>query len=249
MIQARHTIWAEHLFSLYLSRLLKRHFYGLSVLGEWPQTEANLPLLLLPNHSTWWDGFFVFMLNKQLFHRPAYLMMLEQELIRYRFFSRLGAFSINPQSFRGIKESLRYLVHALQQHSTPRPLGCIFPQGELLPWEARPLVYKRGLEVIFNMYGDKLNVLPLAIKTEFLQEQRPQTFFLFGKNQVFDHTSFPGMSWLQNLEEVLLAELTSRIIRGEQGMPLLRGRRSVHVRFTALIEKVRGMPKKTGSEN
>ena len=32
--------------------------------GELPEIPDHLPLLLLPNHSTWWDGFFVYLLNK-----------------------------------------------------------------------------------------------------------------------------------------------------------------------------------------
>jgi len=221
MITARHTAWADWIFAWYLTRLCKRHFHKISVLGKIPETSSDLPLLLLPNHSTWWDGFFVYLLNKKLFRRKTYLMMLEAQLARYKFFSRLGAYSINPHSAGSIKNSLRYSVAVLNEKVAPRPMLCIFPQGELLPWDKRPLVYKNGLETILSGYGGKANLLPLAIKTEFLNEQRAEAFFLFGENIMVNSNTFSGMQRLQEIEEALLDDLKRRIIQKEPGLILL----------------------------
>jgi 1-acyl-sn-glycerol-3-phosphate acyltransferase len=224
MITARHAAWADWIFSRYLTRLCKRHFHKISVLGKIPETDPDLPLLLLPNHSTWWDGFFVYLLNKKMFRRKLYLMMLEAQLARYKFFARLGAFSINPHSAGSIKNSLRYSAAVLNEKMLPRPMLCIFPQGELLPWDQRPLAYKNGLEKILRGYGGKVNLLPLAIKTEFLNEQRAEAFFLFGENIMVNSNTFSGMQRMQEIEEALLDDLKRRIIQEEQGMVLLERR-------------------------
>jgi hypothetical protein len=195
-------------------------------LGKLPENEATLPLLLLPNHSTWWDGFCIYLLNKKLFGRKAYLMMLEEQLSRYKFFSRLGAFSIEPRSVSNTRQSLRYAAEIIKQ---PSSLLCIFPQGELLPWEKRPLGYKRGLEAILRAYGGKVNLLPLAIKTVFLQEQLPEAFFLFGENMIANRETFIGMQRLEEIEEALLDQISRAIAGGEKGMTLLSGRKSVNV--------------------
>ncbi len=231
MIKARHAAWADRIFYPYLVGLFKRRFHAIHLLGGIPETDRDLPLLLLPNHSTWWDGFFVYLLNKKIFHRQPYLMMLEDQLARYKFFSRLGAYSINPHSAADIKNSLRYSVDILNEKITPRPMLCIFPQGELLPWYKRPLVFKNGLEVILSGYGGKANLLPLAIKTIFLNEQLPETFFLFGENAIANSNTFTGMQRLQESEEALLDDLSQKIITGEKGVTMLGSHKLAKMAF------------------
>ena len=231
MIKARHAAWADRIFHPYVIRLFERRFHAIHLLGGIPETDPDLPLLLLPNHSTWWDGFFVYLLNKKKFRRKPYLMMLEDQLARYKFFSRLGAYSINPHSAASIKNSLRYSVDILNEKISPRPMLCIFPQGELLPWDQRPLVFKNGLEAILSGYGGKANLLPLAIKTIFLNEQLPEAFFLFGENAIANSNTFTGMLRLQESEESLLDELSQKIVNGEKRMILLGGHKSVKRAF------------------
>ena len=218
MIRAQHRLWADLIFHPYLVWLFKRHFHTIQLLGTPPEIPSDLPLLLLPNHSTWWDGFFVYLLNKRIFRRTAYLMMLEEQLSKYWFFAKLGAYSIEPGQRRGIVESLAYTVELLNQRMS---LVSVFPQGELLPWHTRPLGYKRGVEWILQRYGKQVAVLPLAIRTEFLGERCPSAFFLFGEANSFDAETFHGMDWLERTETALLDDLASRILREEEGLNLL----------------------------
>ena len=218
MIRAQHRFWADLIFQPYLMWLFKRHFHTIQLLGTPPKIPTHLPLLLLPNHSTWWDGFFVYLLNKRIFRRTAYLMMLETQLSKYRFFAKIGAYSIEPEQRQGIVESLKYTVELLNQGT---PLVSIFPQGELLPWHTRPLDYKRGIEWVLREYGKPVAVLPLAIRTEFLDEKRPSVFFLFGNVSSFDAETFHGIDWLEETESALLDDLASRILRQEEGQNLL----------------------------
>ena len=218
MIRAQHRLWADLIFQPYLSWLFKRNFHTIQLLGTLPEIPNDLPVLLLPNHSTWWDGFFVYLLNKRIFRRTAYLMMLEEQLSKYWFFAKLGAYSIEPEYRRGIVESLAYTVELLDQNMS---LVSVFPQGELLPWHTRPLGYKRGVEWILQKYGKPVALLPLAIRTEFLGERCPSVFFLFGEVNRFDGETFRGMDWLEKAETVLLDDLALRILRGEEGLNLL----------------------------
>lgn len=218
MIQAQHRFWADFIFQPYLTRLFKRHFHTIQVLGDLPEVPNHLPLLLLPNHSTWWDGFFIYLLNKRIFRRTAYLMMLEAQLSKYKFFAKIGAYSIEPKHRQGIVESLEYTVELLKRGT---PLISIFPQGELLPWHTRPLNYKRGVKWVLREYGKPVAILPVAIRTEFLGEKRSEVFFLFGDVKVCDSDTFLGMEWLEETETALLAELALRILRQENGLNLL----------------------------
>ena len=218
MIRAQHRPWADILFQPYLEWLFKRHFHEIQLLGEVPEIPDDLPVLLLPNHSTWWDGFFVYLLNKRVFHRTTYLMMLEKQLLKYKFFTKIGAYSIEPESRRGVVESLEYTVELLTQK---RSLVSVFPQGELLPWQTRPLGYKRGVAWILQKYGKPVTVLPLAMRAEFLGEQRPSVFFLFGDAHSVETDTFRGMEWLEATETALLDDLALRILHQEKGKNLL----------------------------
>ena len=219
MIHAQHRLWADIIFQPYLTWLFKRNFHEIQLCGTLPEIPDDLPLLLLPNHSTWWDGFFVYLLNKRIFRRTAYLMMLERQLTKYKFFAKIGAYSIKPENRRGVIESLGYTVGLLSREMS---LVAIFPQGELLPWHTRPLDYKRGVEWILQKYGKPVTVLPLAIRTEFLGEKRPNAFFLFGDVYSFDGGTFQGTDWLEKTETALLEDLALRILRQEEGQNLLR---------------------------
>lgn len=144
--------------------------------------------------------------------------MLEEQLSKYRFFAKIGAYSIEPKHRRGILESLAYTVELLNQDT---PLISVFPQGQLLPWHTRPLDYKRGIEWILREYDKPVAMLPLAIRTEFLGEKRPEVFFLFGDVNSFDSDTFHGMDWLEKTESALLDDLASRILNQEEGQNLL----------------------------
>ena len=218
MIRAQHRLWADIIFQPYLTWLFRRNFHEIRLFGTPPEVSKDLPLLLLPNHSTWWDGFFVYLLNKRIFRRTVYLMMLETQLTKYKFFAKIGAYSIEPEHRRDVIESLKYTVELLSRKLS---LVAIFPQGELLPWHTRPLGYKRGVEWILQKYKNPVTVLPLAIRTEFIGEKRPSVFFLFGDVHLFDGETFQGIDWLEKTETVLLDDLASRILRQEEGRNLL----------------------------
>jgi chlorobactene lauroyltransferase len=163
-------------------------------------------------------------------------MMLEKELTRYRFFARLGAYSVDPEKPKSVLASLKYSAELLKERPNP-PLVCIFPQGELRPWGKRPLTYKRGIERILQEYGGSANILPLAIRCEHLSEQRPEVFFLFGKNYIYDADNFPGVSFFEEMEEYLLDDLQLRILYQDRGATLMNGSLSVNRKMDALRGK------------
>ncbi|MDZ7359044.1 MAG: lysophospholipid acyltransferase family protein [candidate division KSB1 bacterium] len=232
MIKANPTRWAKFVFHIYVMRLMKRQFHAFHLFGDLPQPDPNLPLLLIPNHSTWWDGFFVYLLNDQILKREPYLMMLDRQLAKYRFFARIGAFGITPGDRENVNESLNYTVELLQKKNV---MITIFPQGILLPWGKRPLNFKKGIEAIIQLYKKPINILPLAIRAEYGGEQRAEVFFQFGQNLIVDTDSFQGVKWLESIELGLLDDLAEKIHRGEKGRQILIGKRSINVKMDRLF--------------
>jgi hypothetical protein len=227
MIEAHHTGLADLVFRPYIMSLFRRHFYSIHLLGDIPRFDPALPLILSPNHSSWWDGFFVYLLNKKIIKRRAFLMMLEEQLWKNRFFRYLGAYSIDPASMTKTRESIDYTLDLIGEKSGPARMLCIFPQGELLPWGTRPLVFKKGLELIFKKIDRSVILCPLAMKIEFLAQQRPQVFFLFGECRIIE----PGFKFsvreAEEEHENLLNELSGYITNRKSGAVIFRGRASV----------------------
>lgn len=157
--------------------------------------------------------------------------MLEHRLREFWFFRLLGAFSINQQSPKGIIETLSYTISILTSPNTV-PLVVMFPQGELRPSAVRPLAYNRGVERVLakvRQYRSPLAVVPLAMRCEFLAEERPFVFLECGTPHIFLPTEentetndvLPSAQLLEQKTEILLKQLEQRIIAGERGIGIL----------------------------
>jgi hypothetical protein len=225
MLTAKHSKIKNGIFALYLNRLLKKRFASLNLLGDIPVLSSEWPLILYANHNTWWDGFFVFILNKLFLQRKMYIMMLEKQLAIYSFFRGIGAFGIRKGSPGDIKKSLQYCRQIL---SEPNTLLCMFPQGELLEWNRRPVVFEKGLLHIIEQAPKPVHLLPLAMRPEFLEEERARVFFRFGALQSIKENS-PLVSIEQYaLElETLMVQIEKEIAAGGRGKIIFRGKRSV----------------------
>jgi hypothetical protein len=228
MIAARHQAWAERLFFFYIKGLLRRSFHRLRLLGEPPPLDRGQPLLIVPNHGTWWDGFFVYTLNRLLFGRRLHLMMLEEQLSRYPFFRRVGAFGIRPGLPRSVLESLHYSAEVLRD---PDNALCLFPQGELRYHALRPLGFQRGLERILGICESSVQLLPIGIRCELLGDQRPEAFFLADRGYTVETGGFAGIQWLEAEQAALLERLEAALRRGEEGRILLKGKTPLDERW------------------
>lgn len=144
MIKPAHNVLYERFFNAYFNYILNRNFREIRIEGDF--SPDNRSILLVPNHFSWWDGIFAWKLNTMLLHKKFYLMMLESELSKYRFFAKLGAFSIAPTS-KGMLESLRFASEVIKQ---PNNLLAFYPQGKLYSQHHMDLEFQRGIERIVN---------------------------------------------------------------------------------------------------
>jgi hypothetical protein len=68
----------------------------------------------------------------------------------------------------------------------------LFPQGRIRHPSDRPLGFRRGVERILREHGAMVAILPLAMRCEFYENQRPEALFLFDRVLVAGPGSFPG---------------------------------------------------------
>lgn len=178
MIKADHKKWARLLYDFYVPRLLKSNFQNFCSTNEFPQVPDNEGLIITPNHFSWWDGFFIDYTVKRFSDRKIFLLMLEEQLKRYWFFQKVGAFSINPQNPKSIKTTFKYISEVL---SDPKNVLLFYPQGEIEDYVKRPLKVKEGLKTILNLTQAKVNILPAAFKIKYGNTKKPDLLVRFGE--------------------------------------------------------------------
>ncbi len=156
------------------------HFARVWLRVEGPiPTPDNGPLIFYLNHPSWWDGYLAHVLNRMVLEDrfQGFCMMDERELRRYRFFTWIGAFSVNREDARSAMASVAYISRLLAARRD-RALA-IFPQGEITPNDRRPLQMFSGLAHVAQRAGGA-TLWPVALRYEFRGEQRPEAFIRAG---------------------------------------------------------------------
>ncbi len=188
MIPARHT-WFHVRFFLWYTRIrLKRNFSAIKVHSPIPDV-SDKPLLVIGNHFSWWDGFWILWLNDRYLHKKFHVMMLEEQLKKNGILNKTGAFSIRRGS-RDAVESLKYARKILEDGSaesgrtdgsapTARqlPMVLMYPQGEIQSMHTRPVKFEKGLENITRGLEGKINILMVVILIDYFSNQKPELHF------------------------------------------------------------------------
>ena len=168
MIKARHNPFFVKFFRFYSKFMLHQHFRKIIIRGGY--TERNLPLLIVANHFSWWDGFIANYLNNILFKRRFHVMMLEEQLKERMFLNKAGVFSIKKKS-RDIVDSLNYTKELL---TDPRNMVVIFPQGEIQSLYHYPVHFEKGISSILGkMQPENLQVVFLAKLVDYFSHRKP----------------------------------------------------------------------------
>ena len=185
MITASKSGVFEEVFALYSRNLFWRAFSqtqwtGLENLIE---RDKSLPLVLYVNHSSWWDGLVAFEIGRRA-KIDQFVMMDERQLRNLRLFRLLGAFSVDRDDARSAVRSVNYAVEILQ--AAPNRALWIFPQGEILPAQIRPLRFYNGAaQIIKNL--KRCYAAPVAMRFEFRQDFKPEAFARVGEVELFEN--------------------------------------------------------------
>lgn len=134
--------------------------------------EKNLPVLILANHVSWWDGFWVMYLNLALFKRRFHFMMLEEQLNRFTIFKACGGYPVRKGS-RSIVETLNYTAGLLENSEN---LVLLFPQGKLRSQHSRDFAFEKGVEKIIAQVKSELQVFFVVNLTDYLSHRKPALF-------------------------------------------------------------------------
>ena len=139
---------------------------------------TDQPLLLVSNHVSWWDGFLLREIQRQL--RPdsvIYTLALERELRQHPVLRLTGGIGVDPTSPASIRRALNEFES--KRRNFPRAMFGYFPQGCIAPSYRRPLGFRRGVE-LFAPQLAPVTILPVAIHIEPISGLAPTAFVSVG---------------------------------------------------------------------
>jgi chlorobactene lauroyltransferase len=237
-----YTLW----FGWYSRRQFRRYFNSVQVFTEPGVQEMDLrtPVIFYANHFCWWDGFWSQLCTEELFSQNLHIIIEYRQLRKYRFFTRVGAFSLDRSRPRSIPGTLAYAAELLTEPSPRQNALWIFPQGQIEPIDKRPLVFLRGTASVVERVLEKttgIYLVSVVSRIEYLNEQKPDLFLSFRKPQLILPEEFPGTealtSILRDVTEEHLDKLRINIMDGrtEGAKVLVKGTPSINRR----VEEIR----------
>jgi 1-acyl-sn-glycerol-3-phosphate acyltransferase len=167
IIKARHH-WFYYPFFKGYSMLLPRLDFR-KVVYHAEVEDSGLPVLMIGNHFSWWDGFLALQINQRLFGRRFHIMMLEEQLRARMFLNKSGAYSIRP-GHRSMVETFAYTRELL---SDPGNLVTMYPQGKLYSMHDQPFVFEKGWYRIVERLEQPVQMVLYFALVDYFSHRKP----------------------------------------------------------------------------
>ena len=180
LLKAKHHFLIYPFFRFYAGWIIHRHFGRVELKNEF--YDRDLPVLLLANHFSWWDGFFAMYLNVNILKRKFHFMMLEEQLKKFSFFNKTGGYSIRKKS-RSIIESIDYTAELL---SNKQNMVILFPQGKIESIYTRNFQFESGIERILGKIGNEIQIVFMVNLVDYFSNRKPGLFMYLSEYQKND---------------------------------------------------------------
>lgn len=162
-------------FAWYLDRLARRTFTTVRWHRAPDAAPPTLPILVIANHTNWWDGFLSHQVSRAM-GRHFRILMEAEHLARYPAFRWIGAL---PMERRSRTQGMRDLAVATACLA-PDALVWIYPQGRRSPAPAPLERLEQGAAWMLLRHEGPLRVLPVGFRYPFTSEQLPEACIRFG---------------------------------------------------------------------
>ncbi len=134
------------------------------------------PILVVSNHTSWWDPLVLLHASAHLLGTEGHAMMDAKNLRRLPFFSLVGAFGVDLDEPSDGAAAVRHAARLLDR---PGRMVWIFPQGDERPITERPLGFRGGAAQIARVARSAVTI-PVAIRYEHAAEELPRLHLSFG---------------------------------------------------------------------
>ncbi|NTU52669.1 MAG: glycerol acyltransferase [Chlorobiaceae bacterium] len=249
MLKVRRSRVYTRWFGWYSRRQFRRHFHSLRVFmpPELPVMDNGVPVIFYGNHAYWWDGFWSQLCTETWFRQNLFIIIEDTQLEKHRFFTRLGAFSIDRSNARSAIETLDYAASCLLKPSLRQNALWIFPQGMIEHVDKRPLVFFRGTAGIVQRVlkkRDSLYLVSVVSRIEYLEDQKPELILSFGTQRLFGKKEWKGLDdltgFMQTTTESHLDKVKQAVVERsiDSFEVLIRGTASINRRVEAFREMI-----------
>lgn len=174
--------WNPHIiraFELLFRPWMKRRIAAQHVRGAAARLIDDRPVMVVANHTSWWDAFLIRELHRRLGTGPMFTLMSERELNRFPFFRRMGVIGVEPSPGalrRVLRDLQQYAGSRVEQRGGPRGFWLlVFAQGSIWPSWKRPLGFRAGIE-LFSEILSPCTVLPVGLHLEPMNRPSPSAF-------------------------------------------------------------------------
>lgn len=168
MIKAKPDKTFKFFFNIYMDYIFRSDFHDMEI-EKTGKTDKEKAALILGNHFSWWDGFFLYQVNRKFFKKQFYLMMLEEQLAQRPLFRYAGAFSIKKNS-KGIFESMSYVKDLLKDKEN---LVVIFPEGKFSSLYSDRVSFEKGIERMIKGMETLIDIYFSTVFPEYLDQRKP----------------------------------------------------------------------------
>lgn len=174
ILKAKHHFFIYPFFQKYTLWKIRRNFADVVLVGD--DFDNQNSILLLSNHSGWWDGFFSMYLNLKILKKKFHFMMLEENLKKFWFFNYTGAFSVAKNS-KSIIESINYTLDLLEDNNN---MVLIFPQGKIHSQHNQFVKFESGVLKILSNLKTETNLVFQVNLIDYFSNPKP-TLHVFYK--------------------------------------------------------------------
>ncbi len=183
ILKAKHHFIIYPFLKRYILRKIERTFNSVIIEGEY--IDRELPVMVISNHISWWDGLWIYYLNHQLLKKRFHFMMLEEQLKRFWYFNYCGGFSIKKNS-KTIFETFNYTAELL---SNSNNLVLIFPQGKIQSMHNHKIEFEKGIERIIRKLDNEISILYVVNLIDYLSNPKP-TLYQYLEEYHYDEFDF-----------------------------------------------------------
>ncbi len=164
-------------FSRHADARLRRSFGRVLVSGleHLEYAVAEGPVLVVANHTAWWDPLLAIWLTNRIVRVDSYAMMDARNLRRLPFFGKVGAFGVDLDVPSDGAYGVRYAARLLDR---PGRVVWIYPEGrERSPFE--PLELRGGASIIGRV-ARRAKVVSVGVRYVFGASELPDVYIAMG---------------------------------------------------------------------